>query len=158
MYCLIEAYGFIISSFAWLSLGTELSVYFFASNPSLRELSSSTFCPGASFTFCNKICLSLWQAGHLVGTGEQGLYLQRKEFFLWIIYMSATWYLIFYFGPTNCITKQCIFWIESKGLIGLWKMCEQDKKEYVTCLKTSGFKSEKCRHLSKKYLECRMER
>ncbi|KAJ4787857.1 Cytochrome c oxidase assembly protein COX19 [Rhynchospora pubera] len=36
--------------------------------------------------------------------------------------------------------------------------CDQAKKEYIACLKTSGFKSEQCRHLSKKYLECRMER
>nr|CAD1823464.1 unnamed protein product [Ananas comosus var. bracteatus] len=36
--------------------------------------------------------------------------------------------------------------------------CDLEKKEYVACLKSSGFQSEKCRHFSKKYLECRMER
>ncbi|KAJ3685227.1 hypothetical protein LUZ61_014391 [Rhynchospora tenuis] len=47
-----------------------------------------------------------------------------------------------------------------KGIFPLdhLRECDQAKKEYVACLKTSGFKSEKCRHLSKKYLECRMER
>ncbi|KAJ0680259.1 putative cysteine alpha-hairpin motif superfamily [Helianthus annuus] len=37
-------------------------------------------------------------------------------------------------------------------------LCDQEKKEYISCLKTSGHKSEICRHLSKKYLECRMEK
>ncbi|CAL9751039.1 unnamed protein product [Musa acuminata subsp. burmannicoides] len=36
--------------------------------------------------------------------------------------------------------------------------CDLAKKEYIACLKSSGYQSEKCRHLSKKYLECRMER
>ncbi|XP_010917773.1 uncharacterized protein [Elaeis guineensis] len=36
--------------------------------------------------------------------------------------------------------------------------CDLEKKEYIACLKSSGHKSEKCRHFSKKYLECRMER
>ncbi|KAK1272805.1 hypothetical protein QJS04_geneDACA022273 [Acorus gramineus] len=36
--------------------------------------------------------------------------------------------------------------------------CDLDKKEYISCLKTSGYQSEKCRIFSKKYLECRMER
>ncbi|XP_072967408.1 uncharacterized protein [Typha angustifolia] len=36
--------------------------------------------------------------------------------------------------------------------------CDVEKKEYIACLKSSGFQSEKCKHLSKKYLECRMER
>ncbi|KAK8937972.1 hypothetical protein KSP40_PGU015346 [Platanthera guangdongensis] len=36
--------------------------------------------------------------------------------------------------------------------------CDQEKKEYVVCLKSSGFQLEKCRHLSKKYLQCRMDR
>ncbi|KAG0456013.1 hypothetical protein HPP92_023801 [Vanilla planifolia] len=34
----------------------------------------------------------------------------------------------------------------------------KEKQEYIACLKASKFQSEKCRHLSKKYLECRMER
>ncbi|KAH7685773.1 CHCH domain-containing protein [Dioscorea alata] len=34
----------------------------------------------------------------------------------------------------------------------------QEKKEYVSCLKSSGHQSERCRQFSKKYLECRMER
>ncbi|GKV16195.1 hypothetical protein SLEP1_g26874 [Rubroshorea leprosula] len=34
--------------------------------------------------------------------------------------------------------------------------CDVEKKEYLLCLKSSGNKSEKCRHLSKKYLKCRM--
>ncbi|XP_023643442.1 cytochrome c oxidase assembly protein COX19 isoform X1 [Capsella rubella] len=34
--------------------------------------------------------------------------------------------------------------------------CDVEKKEYLGCLKTSAHKSEQCRHLSKKYLECRM--
>ncbi|WOL13413.1 cytochrome c oxidase assembly protein COX19-like [Canna indica] len=36
--------------------------------------------------------------------------------------------------------------------------CDLEKKEYISCLKSSGHQSEKCRHLSKKYLECRMQR
>ncbi|XP_020600323.1 cytochrome c oxidase assembly protein COX19-like isoform X3 [Phalaenopsis equestris] len=36
--------------------------------------------------------------------------------------------------------------------------CDLEKKEYVDCLKSSRFQTEKCRHLSKKYLQCRMER
>ncbi|KAK2971152.1 hypothetical protein RJ640_008576 [Escallonia rubra] len=37
-------------------------------------------------------------------------------------------------------------------------LCDLEKKEYINCLKTSRHKSEICRHLSKKYLECRMEK
>ncbi|KAF3967255.1 hypothetical protein CMV_008721 [Castanea mollissima] len=37
----------------------------------------------------------------------------------------------------------------------LWDL---EKKEYLSCLKSSGHTSEKCRHLSKKYLQCRMEK
>ncbi|KAL6649066.1 hypothetical protein ACP70R_013290 [Stipagrostis hirtigluma subsp. patula] len=36
--------------------------------------------------------------------------------------------------------------------------CDLEKKEYLACLKSTGFQSEKCRQFSKKYLECRMER
>ncbi|KAJ0971792.1 hypothetical protein J5N97_019751 [Dioscorea zingiberensis] len=36
--------------------------------------------------------------------------------------------------------------------------CDLEKKEYISCLKSSGYQSERCRHFSKKYLECRMER
>ncbi|KAJ4960288.1 hypothetical protein NE237_020198 [Protea cynaroides] len=36
--------------------------------------------------------------------------------------------------------------------------CDLEKKEYIACLKSSGYQSERCRHFSKKYLECRMER
>ncbi|ONK60428.1 uncharacterized protein A4U43_C08F18360 [Asparagus officinalis] len=36
--------------------------------------------------------------------------------------------------------------------------CDLEKKEYITCLKSSGHLSEKCRQFSKKYLECRMEK
>ncbi|XP_031475322.1 uncharacterized protein LOC116247331 [Nymphaea colorata] len=36
--------------------------------------------------------------------------------------------------------------------------CDVEKKQYIDCLKTYKYQSEKCRHLSKKYLECRMER
>ncbi|KQK04941.1 cytochrome c oxidase assembly protein COX19 [Brachypodium distachyon] len=36
--------------------------------------------------------------------------------------------------------------------------CDLEKKEYLACLKSTGFQSEKCRLFSKKYLECRMER
>uniref|UniRef100_A0A0D9VFA3 CHCH domain-containing protein n=1 Tax=Leersia perrieri TaxID=77586 RepID=A0A0D9VFA3_9ORYZ len=36
--------------------------------------------------------------------------------------------------------------------------CDLEKKEYLACLKSTGFQSEKCRNFSKKYLECRMER
>ncbi|XP_043721978.1 cytochrome c oxidase assembly protein COX19-like [Telopea speciosissima] len=47
-----------------------------------------------------------------------------------------------------------------KGIFPLDHMheCDLEKKEYVTCLKSSGYQSERCRHFSKKYLECRMER
>lgn len=34
----------------------------------------------------------------------------------------------------------------------------QEKIEYISCLKSSGNNSEKCRHLSKKYLQCRMDK
>ncbi|KAI3684234.1 hypothetical protein L6452_33455 [Arctium lappa] len=45
-----------------------------------------------------------------------------------------------------------------KGVFPLDHMhlCDMEKKEYISCLKTSSHKSEICRHLSKKYLECRM--
>lgn len=36
--------------------------------------------------------------------------------------------------------------------------CDSEKKAYMECLKSNNYKSEKCRPLSKKYLECRMER
>ncbi|XP_066384242.1 uncharacterized protein [Miscanthus floridulus] len=36
--------------------------------------------------------------------------------------------------------------------------CDLEKKDYLSCLKSIGFQSEKCRQFSKKYLECRMER
>ncbi|CAL4894811.1 unnamed protein product [Urochloa decumbens] len=36
--------------------------------------------------------------------------------------------------------------------------CDLEKKDYLACLKSTGFQSEKCRQFSKKYLECRMER
>ncbi|KAL8171865.1 hypothetical protein V2J09_023669, partial [Rumex salicifolius] len=36
--------------------------------------------------------------------------------------------------------------------------CDVEKISYLSCLKSEGHKSEKCRHLSKKYLECRMEK
>ncbi|MBA0774768.1 hypothetical protein Gotri_009956, partial [Gossypium trilobum] len=36
--------------------------------------------------------------------------------------------------------------------------CDLEKKEYLSCLKTSGHKSEICRQFSKKYLQCRMEK
>ncbi|RAL38615.1 unnamed protein product [Cuscuta campestris] len=37
-------------------------------------------------------------------------------------------------------------------------LCDSEKKEYLSCLKTCGHQSEKCRQFSKKYLKCRMER
>ncbi|KAL4194128.1 hypothetical protein AMTRI_Chr05g57730 [Amborella trichopoda] len=36
--------------------------------------------------------------------------------------------------------------------------CDVEKKAYISCLKSSNYQSERCRQLSKKYLECRMER
>ncbi|KAI4325308.1 hypothetical protein MLD38_030720 [Melastoma candidum] len=36
--------------------------------------------------------------------------------------------------------------------------CDLEKKDYISCLKSSGHQSEKCRLFSKKYLECRMEK
>ncbi|KAM1513398.1 hypothetical protein ACFX1Z_024832 [Malus domestica] len=47
-----------------------------------------------------------------------------------------------------------------KGVFPLDHMhlCDLEKKEYLSCLKTSGHQSEKCRLFSKKYLECRMEK
>ncbi|XP_026439423.1 cytochrome c oxidase assembly protein COX19-like isoform X2 [Papaver somniferum] len=47
-----------------------------------------------------------------------------------------------------------------KGVFPLDHMheCDLEKKEYISCLKTSGFQSEICRRFSKKYLECRMEK
>lgn len=47
----------------------------------------------------------------------------------------------------------CTYWITF-----LQWFFTQEKKEYIACLKSSGYQSEKCRHLSKKYLQCRMER
>ncbi|CAI9089636.1 OLC1v1024250C7 [Oldenlandia corymbosa var. corymbosa] len=37
-------------------------------------------------------------------------------------------------------------------------LCDLEKKEYLNCLKSSGHKSKKCRHLSKMHLQCRMEK
>nr|DAD27240.1 TPA_asm: hypothetical protein HUJ06_028708 [Nelumbo nucifera] len=34
----------------------------------------------------------------------------------------------------------------------------QEKKEYINCLKSSGYQSERCRGFSKLYLECRIQR
>ncbi|KAK3430189.1 hypothetical protein EUGRSUZ_E01716 [Eucalyptus grandis] len=34
--------------------------------------------------------------------------------------------------------------------------CDQEKKDYLDCLKSSSHQSETCRRFSKKYLECRM--
>ncbi|KAK7845312.1 uncharacterized protein LOC112032414 [Quercus suber] len=47
-----------------------------------------------------------------------------------------------------------------KGVFPLDHMhlCDLEKKEYLSCLKSSGHNSETCRHLSKKYLQCRMEK
>ncbi|XP_042484870.1 cytochrome c oxidase assembly protein COX19-like [Macadamia integrifolia] len=47
-----------------------------------------------------------------------------------------------------------------KGIFPLDHMheCDLEKKEYIACLKSSGYQSETCRRFSKKYLECRMER
>lgn len=36
--------------------------------------------------------------------------------------------------------------------------CDEAMKTYMKCLKENKYDSEKCRHLSKFYLECRMER
>ncbi|XP_068667053.1 uncharacterized protein [Aristolochia californica] len=36
--------------------------------------------------------------------------------------------------------------------------CDLEKKEYIACLKSANHLSEKCRHFSRKYLQCRMER
>ncbi|KAF6145723.1 hypothetical protein GIB67_018675 [Kingdonia uniflora] len=36
--------------------------------------------------------------------------------------------------------------------------CDLAKKDYIDCLKSSTYQSERCRNFSKKYLECRMER
>ncbi|XP_058192529.1 uncharacterized protein LOC131309865 isoform X1 [Rhododendron vialii] len=47
-----------------------------------------------------------------------------------------------------------------KGVFPLDHMhlCDLEKKEYISCLKSAGHKSDKCRNFSKKYLECRMEK
>ncbi|CBI36097.3 hypothetical protein AAG906_023773 [Vitis piasezkii] len=47
-----------------------------------------------------------------------------------------------------------------KGIFPLDRMheCDLEKIEYISCLKSSGNNSEKCRHLSKKYLQCRMDK
>ncbi|KNE72171.1 hypothetical protein AMAG_16658 [Allomyces macrogynus ATCC 38327] len=36
--------------------------------------------------------------------------------------------------------------------------CKSIMKDYLACMRKSGGSSTKCRDLSKKYLECRMER
>ncbi|KAL5726793.1 hypothetical protein ACHQM5_000051 [Ranunculus cassubicifolius] len=45
-----------------------------------------------------------------------------------------------------------------KGVFPLDHMheCDLEKQDYLSCLKTTGHLSEKCRNFSKKYLECRM--
>ncbi|KAI3416930.1 uncharacterized protein J3R85_014918 [Psidium guajava] len=45
-----------------------------------------------------------------------------------------------------------------KGVFPLDHMheCDVEKKDYLSCLKSSGHQSDKCRRFSKKYLECRM--
>jgi len=45
-----------------------------------------------------------------------------------------------------------------KGILPLDHLhqCDTEKKGYLNCLKSTGHKSEQCRHLSKTYLECRM--
>ncbi|KAG5523467.1 hypothetical protein RHGRI_035315 [Rhododendron griersonianum] len=47
-----------------------------------------------------------------------------------------------------------------KGVFPLdhMRLCDLEKKEYISCLKSAGHKSDKCRNFSKKYLECRMEK
>ncbi|WCJ38388.1 Cytochrome c oxidase assembly protein COX19 [Euphorbia peplus] len=47
-----------------------------------------------------------------------------------------------------------------KGIFPLDHMhqCDLQKKDYLSCLKSSGHQSESCRLFSKKYLECRMEK
>lgn len=47
-----------------------------------------------------------------------------------------------------------------KGVFPLDHMhqCDLEKNNYISCLKTSGHQSEKCKPFSKKYLECRMAR
>ncbi|KMT00922.1 hypothetical protein BVRB_9g221910 isoform B [Beta vulgaris subsp. vulgaris] len=47
-----------------------------------------------------------------------------------------------------------------KGVFPLDHMheCDLEKKEYLTCLKTAGHNSGKCKEFSKKYLQCRMEK
>ncbi|CAF1906540.1 hypothetical protein HID58_047054 [Brassica napus] len=46
-----------------------------------------------------------------------------------------------------------------KGIFPLdhFHECDSEKKEYIGCLKVSAHKSEQCRHLSKKYLHCRID-
>ncbi|PON46916.1 CHCH- LETM1-like protein [Parasponia andersonii] len=47
-----------------------------------------------------------------------------------------------------------------KGVFPLDHMhlCDLEKKEYLSCLKSFGHQSDKCRSFSKKYLQCRMEK
>ncbi|KAM2016322.1 hypothetical protein ACFX16_046750 [Malus domestica] len=47
-----------------------------------------------------------------------------------------------------------------KGVFPLDHMhlCDLEKKKCLSCLKTSGHQSEKCRLFSKMYLECQMEK
>ncbi|XP_062087548.1 uncharacterized protein LOC133794346 [Humulus lupulus] len=47
-----------------------------------------------------------------------------------------------------------------KGVFPLDHMhlCDLEKKEYLSCLKSYGHQSDKCRSFSKKYLQCRMEK
>ncbi|KAM7262050.1 hypothetical protein ACFE04_021127 [Oxalis oulophora] len=36
--------------------------------------------------------------------------------------------------------------------------CDLEKKDYLSCLKSSGHNSQKCKDFSKKYLQCRMQK
>ncbi|CAF2139131.1 unnamed protein product [Brassica napus] len=47
---------------------------------------------------------------------------------------------------------------QEKGIFPLdhFHECDSEKKLYLGCIKVSAHKSEQCRHLSKKYLQCRM--
>ncbi|KAL3739068.1 hypothetical protein ACJRO7_020462 [Eucalyptus globulus] len=51
----------------------------------------------------------------------------------------------------------CDQYLQKKGVFPLDRMheCDQEKKDYLNCLKSSSHQSEN-RRFSKKYLECRM--
>lgn len=98
------------------------------------------------------LLISLWQVKYLVETEDLDVSHQRRVFSLWI---TSTNVIQYYFNNSR---YTCLWSFSySLGIILGWHHCYfQEKKLYLGCIKVSAHKSEQCRHLSKKYLQCRM--